>query len=43
VKYLLSKGSPLDESQKDKMKAELHRSPNLGRKRKGSKALKKRK
>jgi len=41
VKKLLSSGSPLNESQKAKMKAELHDNPSLGHKRKGSPALKK--
>lgn len=40
VRYLLSGGSPLDEAQKDKMKAELHSDPAMGHKRKGSAALK---
>lgn len=40
VRYLLSGGSPLDESQKDKMVAELHSDPAMGHKRKGSAALK---
>jgi hypothetical protein len=40
VKYLLSKGSPLDEAQKDKMVSELHSDPAMGHKRKGSAALK---
>jgi hypothetical protein len=29
-RYLLSKGSPLSEGQKDKMKKELHENPSLG-------------
>lgn len=42
VKLLLSKVSPLTAQQQDKMKAELHSNPSLGRKKKGSIALKKR-
>jgi hypothetical protein len=30
VKYLLSKGSPLTDSEKNKMKGELHNDPKLG-------------
>lgn len=30
VKYLLSKGSPLSEEEKKKMKGELHSNPSLG-------------
>lgn len=43
VRKLLSSGSPLDEEQKDKMKAELHANPAMGHAKKGSKALKKHK
>ena len=43
VKYLLSAGSPLSKQQKTKMVGELHEDPALGHKKKGSKALKKRK
>lgn len=41
VRLLLSKASPLNETQKAKMQAELHSDPSLGHKRKGSPALKK--
>lgn len=41
VKYLLSKVSPLDPSEKTKMKGELHAEPSLGHAQKGSSALKK--
>jgi len=41
VKYLLSSGSPLSGLQQSKMKRELHASPSMGHKKKGSKALKK--
>jgi len=41
VKYLLSSGSPLSGMQRDKMKRELHADPNMGHKKKGSAALKK--
>lgn len=34
VKYLLSSGSPLSESQKTKMKKELHANPQIGHKKK---------
>ena len=37
VKFLLSSGSTLSSKQKDKMKAELHKNPALGRKKKGYK------
>lgn len=40
VKYLLSKGSPLSESKKESMKAELHRDPSKGHMRKASKTSK---
>lgn len=43
VKYLLSSGSPLSGEQKTKMVGELHSDPSMGHKKKGSKALKKRK
>lgn len=36
VKYLLSSGSPLSKEKKEKMKAELHKNPKLGRAKKGS-------
>jgi hypothetical protein len=39
VKYLLSSGSPLSGTQKDKMKTELHADPAMGHKKKGSAAL----
>lgn len=42
VKYLLSKGSPLTPSQRQKMLDELHADPKIGHARKGSAALKKR-
>jgi hypothetical protein len=35
VRYLLSGGSPLTGSQKDKMKGELHANPAMGHKKKG--------
>lgn len=41
VKKLLSSGSPLTGAQQEKMKAELHANPALGRARKGSSALRK--
>lgn len=41
VKLLLSKASPLSAEQQDKMKAELHRDPEMGHARKGSAALSK--
>ncbi|MGH9452340.1 MAG: hypothetical protein ACRD2O_00040 [Terriglobia bacterium] len=41
VKFLFSKGSPLDKKQKTKMVAELHANPAIGHERKGSAALKK--
>lgn len=41
VRLLLSKYSPLTAQQQDKMKAELHADPRMGRARKGSKELKK--
>lgn len=34
VKYLLSKASPLSESQKTKMKRELHANPSMGHRKK---------
>lgn len=40
VKFLLSKGSPLNHAQKEKMVGELHRAPELGHKKKGSKEMK---
>jgi hypothetical protein len=39
VKYLLSSGSPLSGTQKDKMKTELHADPAMGHAKKGSKEL----
>jgi hypothetical protein len=39
-RYLLSSGSPLSGSQKDKMLHELHENPALGHAKKGSKAMK---
>jgi hypothetical protein len=36
-RYLLSKGSPLSEGEKDKMKRELHKDPSLGHAKKKSK------
>jgi hypothetical protein len=36
VKYLLSNGSPLSSSQKEKMEAELHANPAMGHKKKKS-------
>jgi hypothetical protein len=42
-RYLLSSGSPLKESQKDKMKTELHNNPSLGHERKTTKVIKKKK
>lgn len=41
VRMLLSKGSPLSEEQKAKMKKELHADPSMGHARKGSSALRK--
>lgn len=38
VKYLLSSGSPLSGSQKEKMKGELHANPAMGHKKKNSAA-----
>jgi hypothetical protein len=35
VKYLLSSGSPLKASQKEKMKHELHEDPSMGHMHKG--------
>jgi len=35
VKYLLSKGSPLTGSEKEKMKGELHENPSMGHMKKG--------
>jgi hypothetical protein len=35
VKYLLSSGSPLKKSQKEKMKGELHDDPSMGHWQKG--------
>lgn len=35
VKYLLSSGSPLKASQKEKMKNELHEDPSMGHMRRG--------
>lgn len=35
VKFLLSKGSPLEAEEKTKMKGELHARPSLGHARKG--------
>ena len=35
VKYLLSSGSPLKGSQKEKMKHELHENPSMGHMQKG--------
>lgn len=43
VKFLLSKGTPLNAGQREKMLGELHEDSAMGHKRKGSKALKKRK
>ena len=40
VKYLLSKGTPLTDEQREKMKAELHQNPKMGHAKKGSKGLK---
>ena len=40
VKFLLSKGSPLSEEQKQKMKDELQEDPEMGHEKKGSKAMK---
>lgn len=40
VKKLLSKGSPLSEAQKEKMKGELHANPKMGHAKKGSKQMK---
>ena len=40
TRFLFSKGSPLSQAQKAKMAQELHDNPSLGRKRKGSKAMK---
>jgi hypothetical protein len=40
VKKLLSSSSPLTPEQQEKMKAELHSNPALGKQRKGSKAMK---
>ncbi len=40
VRKLLSKGSPLTPQQQSDMKMELHANPELGHKRKGSKAMK---
>jgi hypothetical protein len=37
VKYLLSKGSPLSGSQREKMLGELHANPAMGHKKKGVK------
>ena len=37
VRFLLSKDSPLTEKQKENMKAELHKDPALGHKKKKSK------
>jgi hypothetical protein len=34
VRFLLSKGSPLTDAQKDKDKAELHANPSMGHKKK---------
>jgi hypothetical protein len=34
VKFLLSKGSPLSNKQKGKMKSELHADPSMGHKKK---------
>lgn len=41
VKLLLSKYSPLNAEQKDKMHAELHANPKMGHAKKGSEELKK--
>ena len=35
VRYLLSDGSPLNATQKENMKGELHANPALGHKKKG--------
>ena len=40
VRYLLSKGSPLKPSQKEKMVGELRADPAMGHARKGSEELK---
>ena len=40
VRYLLSKASPLTPAQRQKMLAELHANPSLGKQKKGSKAMK---
>lgn len=36
----MSKGSPLDEKEKEKMMSELHANPSMGHMRKGSKKMK---
>ena len=41
VRYLLSKGSPLSEEEKKKMKRELHEHPEWGHKRRGERLEKK--
>lgn len=40
VRFLFSKGSPLDKDQKAKMEGELHADPALGKQKKGSEAMK---